>query len=217
MPKLTDTQSMLLSKAAQGGGIIFLPRKLKGAAAVKVVKPLLDNGLVKEVVSQPDAGAWRRDEATGEYRGLLITDAGRAAIQAKEDTKAGEHPQAAKAPLKSSQPPTAVGRKAATRKAPTGKAAKRKAAKQAGGGSPRAGSNLAKVIGMLTSKAGTTIEAIVKATEWLPHTTRAALTGLRKRGYRIEKEPREGGRTIYRIAGGAGPRKPAAKKRRKSR
>jgi len=217
MPKLTDTQLMLLSKAAQGGGLIFLPRKLQGAAAINVVKPLLENGLIKEVLSQPDAGAWRRDEATGEYRGLLITDAGRAAIQAKEDTKAGEQPQATKAPVKASRPPTVVGRKAATRKAATGKAAKRKAAKQVGAGSPRAGSKLAKVIGMLTSKAGTTIEAIVKATEWLPHTTRAALTGLRKRGYRVEKEPREGGRAIYRIVGGAGSRKPAAKKRRKGR
>jgi Protein of unknown function (DUF3489) len=207
MPKLTNAQLMLLSKAAQMGGLIFLPRNLQGAAAAKVVNPLLKNGLVKEVLSQPDAGAWRRDEATGEYRGLLITDAGRAAIQAKEDPKAGEQPPAAKAPVKPSRSPTVVGRKAATRKA----------AKQAGGGSPRAGSKLAKVIGMLTSKAGTTIEAIVKATEWLPHTTRAALTGLRKRGYRVEKEPREGGRTIYRIVGGAAPRKPAAKKRRKGR
>ena len=207
MPKLTNTQLMLLSKASQMGGLIFLPRKLKGAAAVKVVKPLLENGLIKEVVSQPDAGAWRRDEATGEYRGLLITDAGRAAIQAKEDTKAGEQPRAAKPAVKSARPLKAVGRKAA----------KRNAAKQGDAGSPRAGSKLAKVIGMLTSKAGTTIEAIVKATDWLPHTTRAALTGLRKRGYHVEKERREGGRTIYRIVGGSGPRKPAAKKRRKGR
>jgi hypothetical protein len=207
MPKLTDAQLTLLSKAAQGGGLIYLPRNLQGAAAVKVVKPLLENGLIKEVLSQPDAGAWRRDEATGEYRGLLITDAGRAAINAGEDTKAGDRPRATRAAVKSGQPPARADRKAA----------KRKPAKQAGGGSPRAGSKLAKVIGMLTSKPGTTIEAIVKATDWQPHTTRAALTGLRKRGYRIEKEPREGGRTIYRIVGGAAPRKPAAKKRGKGR
>ena len=207
MPKLTDTQFMLLSKAAQGGGLIFLPPKLQGAAAAKVVNPLLKNGLVKEVVSQPDTGAWRRDEATGEYRGLLITDAGRAAVNAKEDSKAGERLPAAKHAANPGRPPTRAGRKVA----------KRKPDKQAGVGSPRAGSKLAKVIGMLTSKAGTTIEAIVKATKWLPHTTRAALTGLRKRGYRVEKERREGGRTIYRIVGGPGPRKPAAKKRRKGR
>jgi uncharacterized protein DUF3489 len=207
MPKLTDTQLMLLSKAAQGGGLIFLPSKLQGAAAAKFVNPLLKNGLVKEVVSQPDTGAWRRDEATGEYRGLLITDAGRATINAREDSKAGERPRATRPAVKSGQPPARADRKAA----------KRKPAKQAGGGSPRAGSKLAKVIGMLTSKPGTTIEAIVKATDWQPHTTRAALTGLRKRGYRVEKEPREGGRTIYRIVGGAAPRKPVAKKRRKAR
>ena len=53
---------------------------------------------------------------------------------------------------------------------------------------PPAGSKLAKVIAMLGAKAGTTIDALVKATDWLPHTTRAALTGLRKRGYAIAKE-----------------------------
>ena len=90
MPKLTDTQLMLLSKAAQGGGLIFLPPKLQGAAAAKVVNPLLKNGLVQEVVSQPDTGAWRRDEATGEYRGLLITDAGRAAINVEGEGKPKE-------------------------------------------------------------------------------------------------------------------------------
>jgi hypothetical protein len=207
MPKLTDAQLMLLSKAAQGGGIIFLPSKLQGAAAAKVVNPLLKNGLVKEVVSQPDTGAWRRDEATGEYRGLLITDAGRAAVNASEDSKASQRPRTTRPAVKLARPPTGARRKTA----------KRKPDKQAGAGSPRAGSKLAKVIGMLSSKAGTTIEAIVKATEWLPHTTRAALTGLRKRGYRIEKERREGGRTIYRIVGRAAPRKPATKKHRKGR
>ena len=37
------------------------------------------------------------------------------------------------------------------------------------------------------------------ATGWLPHTTRAALTGLRKRGYAIERSAGEGG-SVYRIA-----------------
>jgi hypothetical protein len=33
---------------------------------------------------------------------------------------------------------------------------------------------------MLSSHGGATLNALVKATGWLPHTTRAALTGLRK-------------------------------------
>jgi len=38
---------------------------------------------------------------------------------------------------------------------------------------------------MLSRKSGATLEALVDATGWLPHTTRAALTGLRKRGYTV--------------------------------
>ena len=40
---------------------------------------------------------------------------------------------------------------------------------------------------MLSAEQGATIEALIAATGWLPHTTRAVLTGLRKRGYAIER------------------------------
>jgi hypothetical protein len=41
----------------------------------------------------------------------------------------------------------------------------------------------------------------MEATGWLPHTTRAALTGLRQRGYAIVRVRIDGGDSIYRIAG----------------
>ena len=47
----------------------------------------------------------------------------------------------------------------------------------------RAGSKISGVIGALERGSGATIDEIVAATGWLPHTARAALTGLRKRGY----------------------------------
>jgi hypothetical protein len=40
---------------------------------------------------------------------------------------------------------------------------------------------------------------MVKATEWLPHTTRAALTGLRKRGFALERINDEAKGSVYRI------------------
>jgi hypothetical protein len=43
----------------------------------------------------------------------------------------------------------------------------------------------------------------MEATGWLPHTTRAALTGLRKRGYAVVRERIDGGNSIYRIASAA--------------
>ena len=115
--KLTDTQLLLLSKATQMEGLVLLPANLKGAAAARVVNPLLANGLIKEVLSQAHMGAWRRDEATGQYYGLLITDAGRAAINAEDDSKAGEQPPAARPAAKLGQPLLGAGRKAAKQKA----------------------------------------------------------------------------------------------------
>ena len=75
MPNLTDTQLMLLSKATQQDGLVVIPPKLKGAAATKVIKPLIAQGLVNEVPSKPDT-AWRRDEAAGQSYALMITEAG---------------------------------------------------------------------------------------------------------------------------------------------
>jgi Protein of unknown function (DUF3489) len=54
---------------------------------------------------------------------------------------------------------------------------------------------------MLTKDKGATLAALVKATGWLPHTTRAAMTGLRKRGFAIERTRREKLGSLYRIVG----------------
>ena len=65
---------------------------------------------------------------------------------------------------------------------------------------PRSGSKQARIIKMLSRKSGATLEALVDVTGWLPHTTRAALTGLRKRGYGVVLERKEGKPSIYRIS-----------------
>ena len=57
---------------------------------------------------------------------------------------------------------------------------------------------------MLSKKGGATINALIDATGWLPHTTRAALTGLRKRGFEIERSRDNGEASIYRIVVSAG-------------
>jgi Protein of unknown function (DUF3489) len=55
------------------------------------------------------------------------------------------------------------------------------------------------VIDLLGREKGAGIEELVAATGWLPHTTRAALTGLRWRGYAIERERSEKGGSVDRI------------------
>ena len=65
---------------------------------------------------------------------------------------------------------------------------------------PRDGSKLARVIDLLQRSDGATILNLTEATGWLPHTTRAALTGLRKRGYGVIRERIGAGDSVYRIS-----------------
>jgi hypothetical protein len=67
--------------------------------------------------------------------------------------------------------------------------------------SPRTGTKLAGVIALLERENGASIDELIAATGWLAHTTRAAMTGLRKRGHVVDKAKREDGATVYRIAG----------------
>lgn len=60
----------------------------------------------------------------------------------------------------------------------------------------------AAVIALLQREQGSTLAEMIEATGWLSHTTRAALTGLRKKGHVIEKSKR-GEETCYRIVTGA--------------
>lgn len=57
-----------------------------------------------------------------------------------------------------------------------------------------------RLIGLLTSAKGADVALISKKLGWQPHTTRAALTGLRKAGFAIERSADEGdGTSTYRI------------------
>ena len=45
---------------------------------------------------------------------------------------------------------------------------------------------------LLARHEGASLDEIIALTGWLPHTTRAALTGLRKKGFAIDKTKVEG-------------------------
>ena len=47
---------------------------------------------------------------------------------------------------------------------------------------------------------GATLDQMIAVTGWLPHTTRAALTGLRKKGYVISSDKVDGARTYRAVA-----------------
>lgn len=64
---------------------------------------------------------------------------------------------------------------------------------------PKPASKIAHVIGLLKREEGATLAELMAVTGWQPHTTRAALTGLRKKGHAIERMKRDE-MTSYRIA-----------------
>ena len=74
-------------------------------------------------------------------------------------------------------------------------------ARQALTAAPRDGSKLALMIDLLRRADGATIVDLTQATGWLAHTTRAAITGLRKRGYAMTRERIGAGESVYRISG----------------
>ncbi len=65
----------------------------------------------------------------------------------------------------------------------------------------RPGTKQARLVELLAADGGATISALTAALAWQPHSVRAAITGLRKRGYRVERQL-EDGTSRYRIASG---------------
>ena len=83
MTKLSDTQTIVLSAAAQRANMLALPlpKNLKGGAAQKVIASLIKQGLLEEIDADTRIGEhiWRE---TGDGHGvtLAITEHGLAAI-----------------------------------------------------------------------------------------------------------------------------------------
>jgi hypothetical protein len=194
MAKLTDTQLIVLSSAgARDDGIAVVPEKMTKATASKVGASLVKRKLTREMRSKPGMPVWRKGEDDRPIS-LMITRAGRDAIRVEEDV-------AAQALLASIKP--LRGTDALTREKRSQHASGDKDSTDGGPTSPRAGTKQALVIEMLCAEKGATLDTLIGATGWLPHTTRAALTGLSKRGFSIERSCEEGSDSIYRIVSAA--------------
>lgn len=53
---------------------------------------------------------------------------------------------------------------------------------------------------LLVRDEGATLDEMISVTGWLPHTTRAALTGLKKKGYALSSDKVDGVRTYRAVA-----------------
>jgi Protein of unknown function (DUF3489) len=179
MMRLTDSQLMLLSKAAErDDGAAVFPDRMKKAAAMKVASSLVTRKLMREIRTKPAMPVWREEE-DGRRISLIITRAGRDAIGV------ADHGSAAEPPAATSNHPTVA----------------EDAEHPSASILPRTGSKQALVVAMLSKDKGVTLDDLVAATGWLPHTTRAALTGLRRRGFVVERTRHETKGSLYRIAG----------------
>ena len=87
MTKLSDTQCVILSRAAQHEALLATPpAKLPAAARQAVLRSMIGKGLLEEVPALREAIAlgWRQDE-DGAWIALRITAAGLAAIGVEQE------------------------------------------------------------------------------------------------------------------------------------
>ena len=64
---------------------------------------------------------------------------------------------------------------------------------------PRAHTKVERLLDLLRTGTGATLEDMTEATGWQAHTVRAAMTGLRKRGFEITRHV-EGTTTVWSVA-----------------
>ena len=184
--KLTDAQLVMMGAAAQREDhCLAAPETMKGAVVSKAGAKLVKLGFAREIHAKSGTPLWRRDE-TGRSFALKLTAAGLKAIAVDEGPQDAIEPGEASPQLlpvaKNGVSQTDVGRHAPT-------------------AAPRDGSKLALILDLLRRADGATIVDLTQATGWLAHTTRAAITGLRKRGYAVTRERIVAGESVYRISG----------------
>lgn len=174
MPKLNDTQLIILSTAStrDNRAVLPLPKSLKLSKeeTAKLLQGLLRQRLITEwpaVVHEP---VWR--EKNGKAFTLVISDKGLETIGVSpEEMETVEQPEKEKqekpAPTKSSV-----------------KHGKKK---------PDI------ILAMLSRAKGATIEQLQEATGWQPHSVRAVISILRKKGTPIVRSQGKDGTTLYQV------------------
>jgi hypothetical protein len=191
MPQLSDSQLVVLTAACQRPDRCVFPvtAKLKGNAAGNVLKSLLNKGLIKEVRAKHDDTVYRHDEERGRMT-LVATKAAFAAlgIEPRDEREDGQTDAADSAPAEVEFEPKQRLKVPRTKEPNTPRT--------------RDGSKQAQLSAMLRRAKGATIDEIVEALEWQPHTVRGAIAGALKKklGLDVTSEKDEKRGRIYRIA-----------------
>jgi hypothetical protein len=194
--KLNDTKLLLLSGASRRADrCAVIPIGAKRRSALRAASQLLEAGLLKEVRAKADAPIWRRDEKSGVSYSLKLTINGAKAIAVEAAGSVNGANDAAQNPAAVAVAPNddQDGQPFAVDKAVV--------SPEPAYSAPRSGTKIAHVITLLERRDGAALEELIAATGWLPRTTRAALTGLRKRGYAVALDQSDKQRgSVYRVA-----------------
>ena len=181
--KLSNAHLLLLSSASQRPDRkVDRPEAMNERTYVRAVNSLVKQGLL----ARAGAGSGSTDMADiGEGSALTITDAGLSAIGVSAEPEPAVAPRTAKGSgrRRRTEVPVLEPEPAAMEIRP--------------------GTKRAQIIALMSRRQGATLEDLIAATGWLPHTTRAALTGLRQSGLQLDRSRDEEGRAVYRIATGA--------------
>lgn len=192
MPKLTDTQSIILSRAATRPDNLAmpLPDGLVGAAAKMAVAKMIERGWLEEVEANLRRGEplWRE---TGDGHGttLIATEAGLAAIGI-EPVVATTMTNLRKAKLEVVSAPQD------SPETPADPATPKPI-------SIRTGTKQATIIALLQRPEGASINEIVEATGWAQHSARGMISGglKKKLGFDVATTSDEQRGRIYHIRG----------------
>lgn len=177
---------------------IVLPTKMSLATRLRICETLQEIGLVEPVMGQPET--W---PVTGEAcMSYTITDLGRKIAGLHDTLNGANSAEPDQAQLSEVEPNQAgksdVGSDLIANNPPI-------AANSNSHELPKhlikRGSKLIDAVELLARTNGASIAELVAVTNWLPHTTRAALTGLRKRGFSLTRSSEETRGTIYKMAG----------------
>jgi hypothetical protein len=190
MPKLTDTQAIILSRAASRPDNLAmpLPEGLAGAAAKMAVAKMIERGWLQEVDANLRRGEplWRE---TGDGHGttLIATEAGLAAIGI-EPVVATTMSNLRKAKLE-----VVLAAKEPIETSPDSDTPQPVAI--------RTGTKQAQIIALLQRPEGASITEIVEATGWLPHSARGLISGglKKKLNLPITAEKVAGRGTVYKL------------------
>lgn len=195
---LSNAQLQVLTAGAERPNRLLLPlpvtMPIRGGARRTLLTSLLKLELVEEVDADDSHNAWRTDK-TGKAIGLRLTIAGLAAVGA---------PSAAGA-LRDNDLGTALTMEPQTEAtAPVedyaGEVLNGDAADPNSGTTPprRPTGKLGAALQAISAETGATLTELTTLSNWLPHTTRAAVTGLRQRGFLIALIHQDG-RKAYRL------------------